>query len=167
MHFLSCAWFSHHLRYSSCLTRTTAPCLLAPISLGYFLGHQEQPQCDQKDQHHPQEWTRLKTLSLKWHCLRETQVSLWITNMKTLPYLQEKTLKTKPQSLEKVSIKIRIDLNAVSLSKNHFFIIACVQIWVEITASRRDSCVIPWEAKEEQCRGALQSGWDTLCSVYH
>ena len=70
-------------------------------------------------------------------------MSLWITDMKTLPYLQEKTLKTKPQSLEKVSIKIRIDLNAVSLSKNHFFIIACVQIWVEITASRRDSCVIP------------------------
>ena len=147
--------------------RTTAACLLAPIFVGHFLGHQEQSQCDREDQHHHQEWTRFKTLSLKWHCLRETQVSLWKTDTKTFPCLQEKTLKTKPQSLEKVSIKSRIDINAVSLSKNHFFIIGCVQIWAEITASRRDSWVIPREGKEEQCRGALQSGWDTLCFVYH
>ena len=119
--------------------RTTAACLLAPIFVGHFLGHQEQSQCDREDQHHHQEWTRFKTLSLKWHCLRETQVSLWKTDTKTFPCLQEKTLKTKPQSLEKVSIKSRIDINAVSLSKNHFFIIGCVQIWAEITASRRDS----------------------------
>lgn len=115
MHFLSCAWFCHHLWYSWCFMRKTAPCLLAPIFLGHFLGHREQSRCGQEDQHRRQEWTRLKTLSLKWHCLRDTQVSLWITDIKTLPCLQEKTFTTKPQSLENVSIKIRIDINAVSL----------------------------------------------------